>query len=66
MCAGATVSFNATELYVMETDMNATVNVCVVLNDTQGGLERDVELMFTTYPGTAGSLVPSFSTHDFS
>ena len=56
MHADATVSLQDTELSVTEgnSGANRSVDVCVVLQDAMGGLEREITLTFTTTGGTAG------------
>ena len=42
LTAGAIVSLNETDIVVQEGDGNTTIDICVVLQDGMGGLERDI------------------------
>jgi len=61
LTAGATVSLNETDIVVQEGDGNTTVDICVVLQDDMGGLERDIVvtmmLMQDTTSKPTGGLV---------
>jgi len=55
LTAGATVSLNETDIVVQEGDSNTTINICVVLQDDMGGLERDVVVTIILMPDTINS-----------
>ena len=48
---GATVSIEQTEISIAEV---TTDQICIVLENAAGGLERDVSVTLTTTTGTAG------------
>ena len=51
---GATVSLNETYIVVQEgDDSNTTVDICVVLADAMGGLQRDIVVDFTEVPANS-------------
>ena len=53
---GATVSLNETNIVVQEgDDSNTTVDICVVLADAMGGLQRDVVVELTVMPDNTNS-----------
>ena len=53
---GATVSLNETRIVVQEGDEgNTTVDICVVLVDAMGGLQRDIVVDLTVVPDTTNS-----------
>ena len=56
LTAGATVLLNETDIVVQEGDSNTTVDICVVLEDDMGGLERDIVLNLMTVPETANGM----------
>ena len=60
---GAEVSLQDAELSVLEGDSNttATVELCVILTDTKGGLHRDVVLSLSTTEETASMQYNLFS-----
>jgi len=54
--SGATISLEATELSIMEgnDEDTTTGDLCLRLDNSEGGLERDVVLILTSSEGTAG------------
>ena len=50
--SGATVSIQETEISIAE---GIDGQICIVLENTAGGLERDVSVTLTTTAGTAGN-----------
>ena len=53
---GATVSLNETNIVVMERDdINTAVDICVVLENDMGDLERDIVVDLTVMPDNANS-----------
>ena len=54
--AGATVSLNETNIVVQEGDDNSTtVDICVVLANAMGGLQRGIMVELTMVSGNADS-----------
>ena len=54
--AGATVYLNETNIVVQEGDDNSTtVDICVVVADAMGGLQRDIVVDLTVMSVTANS-----------
>ena len=50
------MSLNETNIVVQEgDDGNTTVDICVVLADAMGGLERDIVVDLTVLPDSANS-----------
>ena len=53
---GATVSVNEINIVVQEgDDGNTTVDICIVLENDMGGLQRDIVVDLTVIPDTANS-----------
>ena len=53
---GATVSLNETNIVVQEgDDSNTTIDICVVLENAMGGLQRDIVVDFTEVPANSKS-----------
>ena len=49
---GATVTLNETSIVVVEgTNSSTNVDICIVLEDDMGGLQRDVMVELTLVPG---------------
>ena len=52
--SGATVSIQETEISIAEGN---TSQICIVLENVLGGLERDVSVTLTNTAGTAGTFM---------
>ena len=51
---GATVSLNETNIVITERDdINTTVDICIVLANNMGDLERDIVIDLTVMPDSA-------------
>ena len=54
ICAGVTVSLTNSSLFVSESNSGTTVNLCVLLDNAPGPIDRDIEVTLNTATGTAG------------